>query len=191
MEVWGWEHELPDLIDLWDDSDDEEEEAHTNKATGTVIGNDLDLYDSGASKRMSSRLQEFITYTPIKPKPIRAADKRTFDAVGKGDLRIEVPNGERSSSIVLKNVLHCPSVGPTLVSISKIAAAGATVVFQGTTCRIFNSKNENIGEIGVQGGLYKVMHNQDEHAGAAGEITISLDDMHRRMGHISPRASRK
>lgn len=167
---------MPDLTDPSDDS----EEAHASKATGTVIGNEWNLYDSGASKHMSSRCEEFFNYTPIELKPVRAADKRTFDTVGKGDLRIEVPNGERSSSIVLRNVLHCPSVGPTLISVSKIAAAGATVIFRGATCRIFNSKNEKIGEIGAQGGLYKVAHNQNEHAGAAGEKTISLDDVRRR-----------
>ena len=182
---------MPDLIDLWDDSDDEEEKTHANKATGTGIGSNWDLYDSGAPKHMSSRREEIINYTPIEPKPIWAADKRTFDAVKKGDLRIEVPNGERSNSIILKNVLHCLSVGPTLVSVSKIAAAGATVVFQGTTCRIFNSKNEKIGEIGVQGRLYKTAHQQTEHAGAAAEMAISLEEMHRRMGHVSPRSIKR
>ena len=45
---------------------------------------------------MSARREEFINYTPTDPKPIRAADKRTFNAVGKGDLRVELPNGTLS-----------------------------------------------------------------------------------------------
>ena len=61
--------------------------------------------DSGASKHMSARREEFINYTPTNPKPIRAADQRTFDAIGKGDLRVELPKGTRSSTIVLKNPL--------------------------------------------------------------------------------------
>ena len=206
-EIWGWEDDdLPDLIDLsGSDSDSEEEQDRETKdnadkgpieidsgvevveaqmATGTGVMMEWDLYDSGASKH--TRRDEFINYTPTEPKPIRAVDKRTFNAIGKGDLRVDVPNGTQSSTIVLKNVLHCPSVGPTLISISKIAAAGATVVFKGTSCKIFNPKNQKIGEIEVQNGLYKVVHQQSEHAGAAGEVTISLEEMHRRMGHVAP-----
>ena len=177
-ETWGWEDDLPDLIDLWEDSDedsdDEENDRETNDSTheeqteiedvpetaltaaGAGVTTEWDLYDTGASKHMSARREEFINYIPTDPKPIRAADKRTFDAVGKGDLHVELPNGTRSSTIVLKNVLHCPSVGPTLVSVSRIAAAGCTIVFRGTTCTIFNPKNKKIGEIEVQNGLYKV-----------------------------------
>ena len=208
-EIWGWEDDdLPDLIDLsGSDSHSEEEHDRETKhnadkgpievdsgievveaqmATGTGVMTEWDLYNSGASKHMSAQRNEFINYTPTEPKPIRAADKRTFNAIGKGDLRVDVPNRTRSSTIVLKNVLHCPSVGPTLISISKIAAAGATVVFKGTSCKIFNPRNQKVGEIEVQNGLYKVAHQSNEHAGAVGEVTISLEEMHRQMGHVAP-----
>ena len=38
----------------------------------------------------------------------------------------------------------------------------------------------------MQNGLYKVAHQQNEYAGVAGEAIISLEEMHRRMGHVSP-----
>ena len=155
-------------------------------ATRTGVTTEWDLYDSGPSKHTSAQHNEFINYTPTEPKPIRAADKRTFNAIGKGDLRVKVPNGTQSSTIVLKNVLHCPSVGLTLISISKIAAASATVVFKGTSCKIFNPRNQKIGEIEVQNGLYKVAHEQSEYGGVAREVMISLEEMHRRMGHVMP-----
>jgi hypothetical protein len=56
----------------------------------------------------------------IPPCPITATDKRIFYAVGMGDLRIRVPNGESSTPIVLKDVLHAPDMGITIVSISQI-----------------------------------------------------------------------
>ena len=114
-ETWGWdEDDLPDLLDYSDsdsevDSDDEESdrdnaqeepieilddpEANAQMATRTGVTAEWDLYDSGASKHMSARRDEFINYVPTEPKPIRAADKRTFDAIGKGDLRVRLPNG--------------------------------------------------------------------------------------------------
>ena len=64
-------------------------------------------------------------YILIAPKLITAADKQYFQAIGKGDLQIQVPNIDgNSTSILLKDVLHCPDIGLTLVSVAKIAAAG-------------------------------------------------------------------
>lgn len=46
------------------------------------------LFDSGASRHMSSYRSQFLDYKPIVPKPITAADNHTFLAIGKGDLMI-------------------------------------------------------------------------------------------------------
>lgn len=46
------------------------------------------LYDSGASRHMSPYHEQMENYVPIAPKSITAADKRYFQAIGKGDLRI-------------------------------------------------------------------------------------------------------
>lgn len=101
--------------------------------------NEVDLYDSGASQHMSGLRHKFIDLTEIKPIPITAADKRTFQAIAKGKLLIHIPNGDKGTSKVhLLDALYSPSMGVTLVSISKIAKAGSTVVFQGCYCRIYN-----------------------------------------------------
>ena len=74
-------------------------------------------------------------YVPIAPESITAADKQYFQAIGKGDLRIRVPNiDSNSTSILLKDVLHCPDMGLTLISIAKIATAGYRVLFKGPWC---------------------------------------------------------
>jgi len=57
---------------------------------------------------------------------ITTADKRIFHAVGTGDLRIEVPNGESSTPIIHKDVLHAPDMGITIVAINRITKAGYT-----------------------------------------------------------------
>jgi hypothetical protein len=58
--------------------------------------------------------ERFANYKSILPCPITTADKRIFYAVGMGDLRIEVPNGESSTPIVLKDVLHALDMGITI-----------------------------------------------------------------------------
>ncbi|KAJ7083775.1 hypothetical protein C8R44DRAFT_534441, partial [Mycena epipterygia] len=50
------------------------------------------LYDSGASKHMSGNRTRFINFVDIVPKSIIAADKRSFSAIGVGDMYVTVPN---------------------------------------------------------------------------------------------------
>ena len=95
-----------------------------------------ELYDSGASRHMTPLRNRFATYQEITPRPITAADKRVFYAIGIGDVVIDVPNGESSTQITLKDVLHAPDMGATIVSISHIAKAGFSVCFKGQLCKI-------------------------------------------------------
>ncbi|KAJ7127735.1 hypothetical protein C8R44DRAFT_616476, partial [Mycena epipterygia] len=65
----------------------------SNKSGNTLI--DIDLYDSGASKHMSGNRTRFINFVDIVPKSIIAADKRSFSAIGVGDMYVTVPNGDK------------------------------------------------------------------------------------------------
>ena len=114
---------------------------------------EVNLYDSGATRHMSGFGHKFINFVEIEPIPITAADKRTFKATGKGDMRIYLPNG---NSVLLKSVLYAPSMGITLVSISWITNAGSTVIFSGNICKIYDRNKQIIGEIKGKGGLYHV-----------------------------------
>jgi heme-binding NEAT domain protein len=87
---------------------------------------------------------------------ITAADKRVFYAIGMGDLEIEVPNGESTTSILLKDV-HALEMGTTIISVNRIAKAGYSIIFKNNTCQIQNKSDKIIGTIPVeQNGLYKV-----------------------------------
>ena len=60
---------------------------------------------------MSPYRDHFENYAPITPKSITAADKHHFQAIGKGDLQIKIPNGHSMTTILLKDILHCPDMG--------------------------------------------------------------------------------
>ena len=62
------------------------------KSLGTQ--EEMILFDSGASRHMSSYYSQFLNYKPIIPKPITAADNHTFHAIRKGDLMISLPLGK-------------------------------------------------------------------------------------------------
>ena len=111
-----------------------------------------------------------------------------FEANGKGDMYIYLPNGDQEPSrILLKNVLFAPSMGITLVSISCIAAAGSTVMFTGNICKIYNKERIVVGVIKVKGGLYRV-YTSSSKAGAhvfSAKEALSSDKLHCYLGHVS------
>ena len=143
--------------------------------------NTLTLYDSGASCHMSGFRHRFIKLVKIVPKSITAADRRSFSAVGKGDIWVYLPNRkEKPSQVLLKNVLYAPAMGITLVSISCIATARSTVVFTRTTCQIFNNKKKVIGMIQMKSGLCQVFSThplEEEYTGKA-RVVVSIDELH-------------
>ncbi|KAF9223905.1 hypothetical protein BS17DRAFT_704885, partial [Gyrodon lividus] len=52
----------------------------------------VELYNSGALQHLSPYKDHFVDLISIPPKPITAADKCTFNAIGQGSLHIEIPN---------------------------------------------------------------------------------------------------
>lgn len=154
---------------------------------------DVDLYDSGATRHMSGARHRFINYVEIPEKPISAADNRTFSAIGKGDMYILIPNGPGGESrVLLKDVLYAPSMTVTLVSISRIALSGSTLVFHGEHCRIYDKNRRLLGKIVVKGGLYRVYaaRPEGESAGKVEEM-LTIDELHRRLGHVSHERARR
>jgi hypothetical protein len=132
-----------------------------------------------------------INYTPITSRPITAADKRVFHATGKGDMRVEVPNGNTTTTILLKDVMYAPDMGITIISISRIASAGYAALFRANFCCIFDSKQRRVGHVPVTlNGLYRVDHGEAA-SSASARKQLTLKQLHCRMGHISPEAVRK
>jgi len=177
---------------FWDD-----EPITTSFAGAALAGtaqtqkSESDLYDSGASRHMTPFKHRLINYTPIASRPITAADKRVFQAIGKGDMQIRIPNGTTTTTVLLKDVLYAPDMGLTIISVSRVTAAGFAVLFRANFCRIFDLKHKRIGHVHVtSNGLYRVDH--DEVVSSASTKTkLTLLELHQRMGHIAPDAVRK
>ena len=81
----------------------------------------------------------------------------------------------------------------TLVSISKIDAARYAVLFHKNQLRIFSvtKGRKMLVQIPMKGGLYCVEH--ENHAGVAAAVVsevVSIERLHRLMGHIAPEAAK-
>src|SRR6266851_3027468 len=173
------------FTDSESDSDDAKaSDTYMQDAVSASEGNaEAELYDSGALRHISPFRHHFVTYQPITPWPISVADNWVFYTISTGMLQIEVPNGPSlATPILLWEALHVPDIGATVVSISRIAKAGYTVLFNGSTCKIQNKNAKVIGQIPIsQNGLYKVERN---HVGLVILEDNSILALHRHLGHI-------
>ena len=111
----------------------------------------ITIYDSGASTHMSPNRERFSEFRTIALKGVKAADKIIFMATSIGCMKIDIPNRRDSTAITLKDVLYCPDLGYTLVTLVKYNATGFTVTLKYKSCCI---KRLQIGQIPQYQGLY-------------------------------------
>ncbi len=126
----------------------------------------------------------------ISPKSFLAANKQTFSVIGKGGMVINIPDGADISQLRLTDVLYSPEVGYALISIGKLDEKGFSSTLLGGKCVIQGPDGQHIGEVlRNRKGLYRVEH-EGEKANPIVE-TLTLDQLHRQMGHISPLNAQK
>lgn len=154
----------------------------------------LDVYDSGASDHMSPFRDSFLSFRETAPRALNAANQHVFQAVGVGDMVIDVPNGPAHTQIHLTRVLYTPALTFNLVSIGRIDDTGYTTTFSRGWCIIADCDGQTVSVIEKTRGLYLVPHPTPVH-GAANAATkadkLTIMDLHRRLGHIAPRAIRE
>ena len=149
-----------------------------------------ELYDSGCTKHISPYRDDLTDFSDIPPKIFRVANKQSFSATGNGNLTVDLPNGSETSKLELTGVQYSPEVAYTLVSVGNLDEKGFTVKFGGGQCEITDINGEIVGKVPKNNrGLYRVEHHPETAAVAMEELT--LEQLHRRMGHISPESARK
>jgi gag-polypeptide of LTR copia-type/Zinc knuckle len=150
-----------------------------------------ELFNSGSTEHLSPYCDQFTTYRETPPKSFTTANKQNFQAVGAGDMVIEVPAGLDVSKMTLNEVLYSPEIGYTLISVGRLDDAGFTTTFGQGECEVRDSNGDLVGTIPKSvKGLYRVVHESVDpsYADSANAATahLSLMEFHRCMGHISP-----
>ena len=159
-----------------------EDEAFVIETAGT--DKIVELYDSGCMNHISPYRDKFEDFETIPPQLFRAANKQTFSTIGRGDMVIDIPNGDDSSQLRLKNVLYSPNVEYTLVSIGRLDEDGFTALFGHGKCVLRGPDDEKVGEVNrTSGKVYKVEHELGI-ANVAVDL-LTLRQLHRWLGHPS------
>jgi hypothetical protein len=155
--------DMPPLEDVSDSDEEKEDDATEEEAVEkTSLTSDrliaaaitiepeyeLEIYDSGATQHMTPSRHRLTNYTAIRPRGIMAADNKHFEALGKGDMYVQVPNGKNGpTKVLMKDVLYAPKLGGTLISIGRITQTGYSLHFRHEECRIFDARDRRIGAI--------------------------------------------
>ena len=89
--------------------------------------------------------------------PVALGDGKKLEAIGKGVIRLKVQGrSAKSTKLSLHDVLHVPGLSYNLISVSKAAEYGKTVVFKDQRCKITDSHGNTVACADRVGGLYRV-----------------------------------
>ena len=101
-----------------------------------------ELFDSGCMTPYRDELENF---KEIPLKLFCVANKQDFTAVGTGEMVVEVPNSVDVSELKLTEVLYCPDVGYTLISIWPLGRMWIPVQVQQQKMHNFRSRRRENG----------------------------------------------
>jgi hypothetical protein len=104
--------------------------------------------------------------------------------LGQGDIKVDLPLGNKYTTVTLKNTLYTPKMALTLISVHRITAAGFSVQFKNNACKILSPtpKQKIIASIAQVNGLYAIPTQVEESAHVA---KLTINELHRALGHVA------
>jgi hypothetical protein len=143
------------------------------------------ILDSSCMVHVSPYRDLFTNYTSIDSIPITATNKTYFQAIGCRDIEIAMPHGRETMHMILQNILHCPGIAFTLISMSVMDRARYSFTLKNSWLSVYAPKGTLLSSIPLENGLYRVtMHSHVASIAAGGELTVRIDELHRRLGHV-------
>ena len=163
------------------------------------------LIDSGASMHLCNNRRYFgnDTFKVLHDRNVVLGNNETIKVVGMGDVpvRITLSNGrilmysnnhKQSSTsnrvdVVIKDVLYVPDIAANLLSVAKITAHGAKVMFNGNECNLvgrsgeyiasaYKHANSNLYRLNVQP-LHAMYVGNVGHVGNVGNVVSKVINM--------------
>jgi hypothetical protein len=117
---------------------------------------------------------------------VHTTDGSSISAIGRGDVKIDLPLGNMSTQVTLNDTLYTPKMAFTLILTNHIAAAGLAVHFEDKMCKILSPAptHQVIAEILQINGLYSITVSASQHANIA-KLKLTISELHRILGHVS------
>ena len=117
---------------------------------------DLTWYiDSGASQHMSYDKEMMVDYVHFEnPQKVRLGVNRVVQALGKGNIWLDIKDENDYNPARLVDVLYVPDLSKNLFSVSAAAKRGYTVELQQSGCVILDKSRKISGSGKLQNNLY-------------------------------------
>ena len=108
-----------------------------------------------------------------------------FNAIGRGNLYVHLPNGEKWSHILLKDVLYALLMKVTLISISRLTSTSYAALFHNQLCSIYTAQKNLVGSIPLVNGLYRIRNQYlTPFRGAVkAKQELTMDELHAHLSH--------
>ena len=150
--------------------------------------------DSGATRSISPVIEYFdpATLKELKaPVVIRVGNNDTLLATAMGDIPFLFNVDDAVKKGVVKDVLYCADIATTLVSVSQLNARGNRVILDGSESRVVHKPSgQTIARMHLtKSSLYRLdasLRPSKVFVSLAASLrSIDINDLHRRLGHLS------
>lgn len=147
------------------------------------------LVDSGATEHMCHVRSLFNEYYPVVGKTVRLANGEVVKVAGQGTVELRANVGDKTHTLVLRDVLFVPDLAVALISVSRLMRLGYTAKFGKEECEVIAENGKIVALAQVQrGGIYQLQGPIENTAMVAASTKNAL--WHHRLGHL-PHASIK
>ena len=147
------------------------------------------LVDSGATEHMCHVRSLFTEYYPVVGKTVRLANGEVVKVAGQGIVELRANVGDKTHTLVLRDVLYVPDLAVALISVSRLMRLGYTARFGKEECEVVAENGKTVALAQVQrGGIYQLQGPKENTAMVATSTKNAL--WHHRFGHL-PHASIK
>ena len=152
------------------------------------------LVDSGASSHMTPNKEYFTSYKVFdKPEKVHLGDGREVEAVGAGNIRLEMKfRVSPSKAATMYDVLYVPKLACNLFSVRAATKRGNHVKFGQERCWIRDSSGQLYGMGTLVEKLYQLDCEDQCPGREQASVAIDNNDLwHQRLGHLNSQQLRK
>lgn len=159
--------------------------AKSNNAADWII-------DSGATAHMTSNATHLCDLRAPTSNAVTIGDSGRLDVKCAGDVQMKIATNSKSNveQVTVKDVLCVPNICANLMSVSKMADHGNTLVFDKSSCRIFDENFDLLTTAKRVDDLYQLNGTLNSNASAF-VASVDANLWHRRMGHACEKNLRK
>ncbi|KAH9192609.1 hypothetical protein AeNC1_005421 [Aphanomyces euteiches] len=144
--------------------------------------------DSGATNHMTNSKANMINYKAMKAIKVHLADNYVIEAIGRGDIVMELATPEGPKRGVLKGVWYLPRLSRNLFSFSQFTSQGISVSIEKNTCVMEKSGTKFAIDERFGKNLYKLKMKPVKAPTAVANLSEVKPNpsmlWHERLGHI-------